>query len=110
MDQTRSYTVEINNHAQPQRRFAPNTDLQSTMYATPQFQRVVAIQNFDGSSYLLSVPLYDWDSVEQAFVRAREQLSKVSCRRYHEWCMSMLVTKTVVGTARVARVRAKYLF
>lgn len=71
MDQIRSYTVEINNHARPQRRFAPlNTDLQPTMYAASQFQRVVAIQNFDGSSYLLSVPLYNWDSVEQAFVRA----------------------------------------
>ncbi|MCJ1270911.1 hypothetical protein MMC22_010808 [Lobaria immixta] len=105
MDQTHSNALGINNLAQPQGRFAPlNAGLQSTAYTARRFHWVVAIQNFDGSSYLLSIPLYDWDTVEQAFARAREQLSKVSSRKYHERCMSMLVMKTVVGTARVNRI------
>ena len=110
MDRTPSNAVEINNHAQLQHPLAPgplNAGLQSTAYAAPRFHWVVAIQKSDGSSYLLFIPLYDWDSVEQAFARAREQLSKVSSRRYRERCMSMLVMKTVVGTARVNRVRAE---
>lgn len=107
MDQTRYYAVEINDHAQPHRRFAPlNAGLQSIAYAAPQPQWTIAIQNFDGSSSLLSVPLYDWDSREQLYARARKQLSKVSRQKYHERCMSLLVVKTVVGTARVKHVRA----
>ncbi|MCJ1270912.1 hypothetical protein MMC22_010809 [Lobaria immixta] len=83
MDQTRSYAVEIDGYAQPQRRFAPlNAGLQSTVYAVHRTQWGVAIQEFDESSYLLPTPLYDWDSVEQALIRAREQLSKISRQKY----------------------------
>lgn len=107
MDQTRSDAVEIGEHAQPYRHFGPlNAGLQSIAYATSRPQWTIAIQKFDGSSFLLSVPLYDWDSQEQLFARAREQLSKVSQRKCHEWCMSLLVVKVVVGTARVKHVRA----
>lgn len=108
MNHTRSYAVEVNNHEQPQRRFAAlNGDLQSTAYTAPQSQWVVAIQKFDGSSYLLCIRLHYWENGEQAFAWAQEQLSKVSRREYRERCMSMLVIKTVVGTARITRVRAE---
>ena len=108
MAHTRSYAVEANYHEQPQRRFAAlNGDSQSTVYTAPQSQWVVAIQKFDGSSYLLTIPLNYWDNGEQAFARAQEQLSRVSRREYRERCMSMLVIKTVVGTARIKRVRAE---
>lgn len=107
MDQTRSHAVEIDDHTQPHRRFTPvNAGLQSIADATPRPQWTIAIQNFDGSTSLLFVPLYDWDSQEQLVARAREQLSKVSRQKYHEWCMSMLVIKTVVGTAKIKHVRA----
>lgn len=109
MDQPRSYAVEIHEHAQPHRHFVPlSTGLQSIAYAAPRPQWTIAIQKFDGSSSLLSVPLCDWDSQEQLFARAREQLSKGSRQKYLEWCMSMLVLKTVVGTASVKHVRANY--
>lgn len=109
MDQTRPYAVEINEHAQPQRRFAPlNASLPSIAYAARRPQWNIAIQNFDGSSSLLSVPLYDWDSGERLIMRAQEQLSKISRQTCHEWCMSMLVMKTVVGTARVRQVCVEY--
>lgn len=108
MDQTRSYAVEIDGYAQPQHRFAPlNAGLQSTVYAVHRTLWGVAIQEFDESSYLLPTPLYGWESVEQALVRAREQISKVSRRKYRERCMSMLFFKTVVGTATVKRVRTE---
>lgn len=108
MDQTPSNPVEINDRVLPQRRFAPlDAGLQSTAYAAPRSQLVIAIQKFDKSSYLLFIPLYDRDTGEQAFVRAREQLSKVSRQTYRERCMSMLIIKTVVGTARVNGVRAE---
>ena len=110
MDQTLSNAIEINDHTQLQHRFAPaplNVGLQSTAYGAARSHLVVAIQKFDGSSYLFFIPLHDWDSGEQAFVRARGQLSKVSHRKHRERCMSMLIIKTVVGTARVNRVRAE---
>lgn len=109
MDQAHSNALEVDNHTPPQQCFTPlHAGLQSIAYAAPRSQWVVAIQKFDGSSYLLSLPLYDWDTGKQAFLRAREQLSKVSRRRYRERFMSMLIIKTVVGTARVNRVRAEY--
>lgn len=109
MDQTRSHAVEINEHAQPQRRYAPViTGLQSIVYADRRPERMIAIQKFGGSSFLLSVPLHDGDPGEQVVARAREQLSKVSHQKCHEWLLSMVVIKTVVGTAKVKTVCAQY--
>lgn len=104
MDHHRSYVVEI-----PQRPFAPfNAGLPSNAYAAYRPQCVFAIQNFGETAYLLSVPLYDGESNGQVFARAREQLSKVLRQKYYKRCISMLLTKTVVGTANIKRVRAEY--
>lgn len=66
---------------------------------------MIAIQTFSGSAYLLLLPRRSMeDAGSQALEQAREQLQKISSRKFHRRTMSMLYTKTIVETARVKHV------
>lgn len=61
---------------------------------------MVAIQKFNGASYLLSIPLSGWDLDKEALHHLHGGVRSSSLRSYVEQQFSMLLTKTIVGTAR----------
>lgn len=66
-----------------------------------QFHWMVAIQKFNGASYLLSIPLSGWDLDKEPLHHLYGGYRSASLRSYVVRRFSMLLTKIVVGTARV---------
>ena len=104
MNRPQSYVIDPN-YVPSQTRLSYYPPTHGSPIAAVGFHWMIAIQTFSGSAYLLLLPPRSmWDADSQALEQAREQLQKISSRKFHRRKMSMLYTKTIVETARVKHV------